>query len=90
MKEYVLDFAGLDSRQALHAYLKEVFPLPDYYGRNLDALWDCLYQSFDGPTRIVLRNTQALPASLRTALLELFSDLEREDSCVTLRLERPD
>ena len=23
-------------------YLKEVFPLPDYYGKNLDALYDCL------------------------------------------------
>ena len=25
-----------------HDYLKEVFNFPDYYGKNLDALYDCL------------------------------------------------
>jgi len=25
-----------------HDYLKEVFDFPDYYGKNLDALYDCL------------------------------------------------
>ncbi|MBO4783300.1 MAG: barstar family protein, partial [Lachnospiraceae bacterium] len=25
-----------------HEYLKEVFSFPEYYGKNLDALFDCL------------------------------------------------
>jgi RNAse (barnase) inhibitor barstar len=25
-----------------HDYLKEIFNFPDYYGKNLDALYDCL------------------------------------------------
>lgn len=25
-----------------HDYLKEMFNFPDYYGKNLDALYDCL------------------------------------------------
>ena len=25
-----------------HNYLKEIFDFPDYYGKNLDALYDCL------------------------------------------------
>ena len=29
-------------RDKAHDYLKELFSLPDYYGRNLDALYDCL------------------------------------------------
>ena len=30
------------TRETAHTYLKEILRLPDYYGRNLDALYDCL------------------------------------------------
>lgn len=42
--EYKLDFTGIDSVDKLHDYLMSVLPLPDYYGRNLDALYDCLME----------------------------------------------
>lgn len=42
--EYKLDFTGIDTREKLHDYLAEVLPLPDYYGRNLDALYDSLME----------------------------------------------
>ena len=25
-----------------HKMLKDIFEFPDYYGKNLDALWDCI------------------------------------------------
>ena len=37
-----LDGREVCSRTALHALLKRGLNLPDYYGENLDALWDCL------------------------------------------------
>lgn len=37
-----LDARQLDERGQAHAYLKEVLALPEYYGNNLDALYDCL------------------------------------------------
>ena len=54
MKEIILDFAGINSLWKLHEYFKKVFQLPDYYGNNMDALWDCLHCSFEFPTTIVL------------------------------------
>ena len=30
------------SREEVHSYLKEKFAFPEYYGKNLDALYDCL------------------------------------------------
>ena len=38
----VLDGARMDSRQGIHAELKQKLALPEYYGGNLDALNDCL------------------------------------------------
>ena len=38
----ILDARKLDQRETAHAYLKKVFSFPDYYGNNLDALYDCL------------------------------------------------
>ena len=41
------------SKKALHAYLKEKFGFPEYYGNNLDALYDCL-TDISEPTAIGL------------------------------------
>ena len=42
--EYKLDFTGIETKEALHALLKEKLGFPEYYGNNLDALYDCLTQ----------------------------------------------
>lgn len=37
-----IDGADIASRDALHDTLARQLSLPDWYGRNLDALYDCL------------------------------------------------
>ena len=32
----------MTDREAAHAELARALELPDYYGNNLDALWDCV------------------------------------------------
>ena len=32
----------MEEKETAHTYLKEKLRLPDYYGGNLDALYDCL------------------------------------------------
>lgn len=90
MNTIILDFAGIRSMWSLHEYLKETFHLPDYYGRNMDALWDCLHCAFEEPTTIVLKSIASLPSGMKEAgdiMLELFRDLEREDSEVSLEID---
>ena len=41
-KEYIIDLAGVVSRKELHASIEAALPLPEWYGRNLDALYDVL------------------------------------------------
>lgn len=37
-----LDASRMDSRRPAHEYLKAQMDFPEYYGKNLDALYDCL------------------------------------------------
>ncbi len=38
----ILDFSKCKYLGEIHLMLKEKFGLPDYYGENWDALWDCM------------------------------------------------
>ncbi len=42
MRKIELDFNVPHTREQVHEYLKDKFDFPDYYGNNLDALYDCL------------------------------------------------
>lgn len=42
MREIFLNGRQMKNKDQLHDYLKEKLELPDYYGKNLDALWDLL------------------------------------------------
>ncbi len=60
MKSFVLNCDEMTTRVAAHAHMKAVFDFPDYYGENLDALYDCLTDI--RPEQIILKNSPALSA----------------------------
>lgn len=45
-------------RDAAHEYLAAVLEFPEYYGKNLDALYDCLSEM--PPCRITMLNPAAM------------------------------
>jgi RNAse (barnase) inhibitor barstar len=42
MHKIILDGQYLLEKETSHVYLQEKLNLPEYYGKNLDALYDCL------------------------------------------------
>lgn len=42
MKKVRLDFEGLNTKAQIQEYIGERMEFPPYYGKNLDALYDCL------------------------------------------------
>lgn len=40
--KYTLDASVMKDKKSSHEYLKQMMDFPEYYGCNLDALYDCL------------------------------------------------
>lgn len=90
MKQIIVDFSGAKSLWMLHEYLKTAFKFPEYYGHNVDALWDCLYCSFEFPTIIVLKNLDKIPKAMNEAverMLSVFGRLQAMDSKITVCID---
>ena len=47
MKNIILDFENMHGRENTHVYLAQMLGFPEYYGKNLDALYDCLTELAD-------------------------------------------
>lgn len=58
MKKVALNCEKLLERKQAHLYLAEMLEFPEYYGKNLDALFDCLMEL--GECTIVLQGEAEL------------------------------
>lgn len=93
MNYITLDFSEIKSLWELHEHFKAVFELPDYYGHNMDALWDCLQCWFEKDTTIILKNLYSMPKDMHPiipTIQTLFQDLEDEEAEVTVRYTNDD
>ena len=60
MRRIIIDAGDMRDRDSLHLVMKEALNLPEHYGCNLDALWDCLMDI--RPAELYLRNAKLLEA----------------------------
>ena len=58
MKKIILNCENLIERKQAHLYLAEMLEFPEYYGKNLDALFDCLTEL--GECTVVLQGEAEL------------------------------
>ena len=89
MKTVILDAREISDKEALHAALAAQLDFPDWYGGNLDALYDLLSAS-SRPCNLVIRDAPALEAALgeyARRLLRVLTDVCLANPAVTLRVE---
>ena len=78
-EKYVLDFRNVEYYLEFHAVIKKELDLPDYYGCNFDALWDCLTDMVGDPINIEiigLDNIERRFGDTAEKLLNLLDELK--------------
>ncbi|MBR4882200.1 MAG: barstar family protein, partial [Clostridia bacterium] len=67
----------------------EAYELPEYFGNNLSALWDCLRYSWEEDIHRKIVGLNTLPNDLReymNRILEVFDDVHRENPNMTFEI----
>ena len=86
-----LEIDRLQERETAQQYLKEKFGFPDYYGLNLDALYDCLTQT--GPVQVRFEGDPESDGSeYLQKIMQVFNDAARNnpDLEIVTAEEEPD
>lgn len=80
MQEIILDFTGCKYFLEIHNVLKKAFGFPDYYGENLDALWDCLDNYCDWDLCVYVKGLHTLPKELEEYMHKIIMIFARVHS----------
>ena len=83
MKKIILDGEQLCDRETAHSYLQIALELPEYYGKNLDALYDCLTELQDVYVEIQKPHEETMYFK---KVLRVFKGAEMESDCLTVVL----
>ena len=82
LERFKMQLDGNLIKEKGHDYLKDALDFPDYYGKNLDALYDCLCE-IGVETEIVLINGSEVSSDL----IDTFIDTASENDFLSFKCE---
>ncbi len=89
MKEITINLAPVSDKKELHALLSKALAFPEWYGGNLDALYDCLTGVFE-ETEITIINFGSLEERLGQYALsfrKVMSKADEDNERVNVKFE---
>lgn len=87
----VLDGHSMINRKQVHQYLSERFNFPDYYGNNLDALYDLMstYQQEDKLVILLIYSEIMLEnlGDYGQKMIQVFQDASQSNPLIDFRMK---
>lgn len=78
MKEIKIDFKEINNDKEFYEIIREKLDLPEYFGDNLDALWDSITGYIELPIKIRFLNFNNKKSDFFISIKEVFIDAEKE------------
>ena len=89
MRKIILDIEKMRSLPMLHKYLHTALALPEYYGSNLDALYDCLTEIAESTELVVPKKVadEAYLGWYGQQFLQMLEDAAAENEALRVTLQ---
>ena len=92
MKTVVIDFSKCKYPMDLHNEIRKKLELPEWYGNNLDALWDMLTGFIETPIEItvIYKPENKMAENLKESVLkviETFKEASEEDEEIKINIK---
>lgn len=77
MRQVILDANYMTDKKTTHEYIAKMLSFPEYYGHNLDALYDML-TDIAKPLTIIIKHSELLEAQLGSYYGKLLLDVLKD------------
>lgn len=92
-EKYTLDFTNVKTYLEMHLLIRQELDLPDYYGCNWDAFWDCLTNMVGRPIYIEIKGLDIIERKFDNAaktmidILKEFKHYENDEFIDDIKIE---
>lgn len=88
MKSVILEGKILAQQEKTQDYLKQMLELPEYYGGNLDALYDCLTELPEMEIEISMDGLEEdrVDMAYFKKLLRVFQDAQEDNEDIQVKI----
>ena len=87
MRDVLLDFRNCTEKKEMHEIIRRALDLPEWYGANLDALWDVLMGMTELPVHFcVLCTEETSQIMALERILDTIIDASKERKEITIEV----